>query len=199
MSCREIDFEKQVSWPVPDTVTESPAPQEPSYYETRKQRYTLYYAAFVMGTLLTLSDLPVKSLLMESYHVSPSTMAFVLSSTSFPWLLKPVVGLISDSNSIFSYHRKSYFVIGSLIYIFSMSFLVLFSLSLVHVAVVLNVATIGLVIADVAGDTILVETIQQIKNSTDGSNVMSVNWISFYAGYLYIDFIFTCSFKLSIK
>ena len=91
-------------------------------------------------------------------------------------------GLISDAYSIFSYHRKSYFALGTSVYIVSMSVLVVFDLSLMHVAIVLNVASVGLVIADVAGDTILVETIQMTRNSVAGSELMSGNWIGFYAG-----------------
>ncbi|ETK78826.1 hypothetical protein L917_14966 [Phytophthora nicotianae] len=49
--------------------------------------------------------------LFDVLHMPPSTTTLYYSVTFFPWNLKPLYGLLSDSFPLFGYRRKSYIVI----------------------------------------------------------------------------------------
>ncbi|KAL4169225.1 hypothetical protein KRP22_010148 [Phytophthora ramorum] len=49
--------------------------------------------------------------LFDVIHMPPATTTLYYSVTFFPWNLKPLYGLLSDSLPLFGYHRKSYIVL----------------------------------------------------------------------------------------
>ena len=48
---------------------------------------------------------------MDEFHLSPARMGMFMSYVTFPWIIKPLWGILSDSKPLFNYRRKSYLVI----------------------------------------------------------------------------------------
>ena len=76
--------------------------------------------------LSTFSNLAITYYLKDNLNLSPSQSALIQSILSFPNILKPLLGFISDIYPFFGYKRKSYILLNS-IFIFiswmSLSFL----------------------------------------------------------------------------
>ena len=61
------------------------------------------------------SHLAISYYFKDSLKLSPSQSSFFRSLISFPFIFQPILGLISDSFSIFGYKRKPYLIIGGLL------------------------------------------------------------------------------------
>ena len=46
----------------------------------------------------------------DELHLDPATVGMVMSIGTFPWVIKPVYGFLSDTVPLFGYRRRSYLV-----------------------------------------------------------------------------------------
>ena len=75
-----------------------------------------------------------------------------------PWSFKLCYGFLSDTYALFGYRRKSYLLLGYVLYALSMSALAYIgSPSVVELAAFLFIGTTGIIMSDVSADTIIVE------------------------------------------
>ncbi|KAG1693693.1 hypothetical protein DVH05_023095 [Phytophthora capsici] len=69
---------------------------------------TLY---FLHAFCMTFPTTAYGTWLFDVIHMPPATTTLYYSVTFFPWNLKPLYGLLSDSFPLFGYRRKSYIII----------------------------------------------------------------------------------------
>ncbi|KAL8159414.1 hypothetical protein V2J09_000951 [Rumex salicifolius] len=80
---------------------------------------------FVQG-VLGLSRLSVSFYFKDDLHLDPEETAIITGFASFPWLVKPLYGFISDSIPLFGYRRRSYLFLSGLLGAFSWSLMATF-------------------------------------------------------------------------
>ncbi|KAL8153687.1 hypothetical protein V2J09_011447 [Rumex salicifolius] len=80
---------------------------------------------FVQG-VLGLSRLAVSFYFKDDLHLDPAETAIISGFASFPWLVKPLYGFISDSIPLFGYRRRSYLFLSGLLGAFSWSLMATF-------------------------------------------------------------------------
>lgn len=51
----------------------------------------------------------------DDFNLSPARMGLYMSYVSFPWVIKPLWGIFTDSKPLFGYRRKSYLIIFGLV------------------------------------------------------------------------------------
>ena len=112
----------------------------------------------IVGACSGILSTPLSVYLVNDLGASPMQQSAITAILTAPWSFKLIYGFVSDTWSIWGYRRKSYLAIGAGIYSLSMSVLALMTEpSLEALAVLLFVATIGLTLADVSADTMVVE------------------------------------------
>ena len=47
----------------------------------------------------------------DDFGLSPARMGIYMSYIAFPWIIKPLWGLFTDSKPLFGYRRKSYLIL----------------------------------------------------------------------------------------
>jgi len=57
-----------------------------------------------------LSDLAISYLYKDDFKMSPAEVAIASSFISFPWVVKPLWGVMTDTMPFFGYRRKSYLI-----------------------------------------------------------------------------------------
>lgn len=60
--------------------------------------------------MLGLSDLSINYLYKDDFKLTPAQVAICTGLTNFPWIIKPLWGVISDGYPFFGYRRKSYLI-----------------------------------------------------------------------------------------
>ena len=58
----------------------------------------------------SLTGQPLFFYLKEKLLLDPSTIMYLSSVTTLPWMIKPLYGWISDSFPLWGYRRKSYMI-----------------------------------------------------------------------------------------
>jgi hypothetical protein len=56
---------------------------------------------------------PLRYYLKEVYDWTPLQVTAFFTAFDFPWIIKPIYGLVSDFVPLFGYRRKSYLIIAS--------------------------------------------------------------------------------------
>ncbi|EQC35034.1 hypothetical protein SDRG_07274 [Saprolegnia diclina VS20] len=131
------------------------------------------------------SQLPVLSLMTPLYPIFNASVAMTL----FPASLRVVIGLASDCYPFLSYRRKSYMVAGWTIAALGLLIAGLLAMASANLVPPLVVATIGVTVADVAGDARLVEFAQRERLSKRGNLQALATGIKFAltaAGQFYV-------------
>jgi MFS family permease len=144
---------------------------ESNCYLSKKKSSSVYFlnpfdisnTAFVasyfnIGIAMALMDTPVTYYLVKTLGISATQLSAYKSLMGIPWSLKFISGMISDSNPILRYKRKSWFTIGWLGFI-GVSFLLanLKDLTLSLVIGLTFLQSIFYMLADVVSDTMAIE------------------------------------------
>lgn len=66
-----------------------------------------------MGQLVSLGEKPLKFLLKDQLHLSPTAMAAWFSLALLPWSFKPIAALFSDGLPLFGSRHRYYLLIGA--------------------------------------------------------------------------------------
>ena len=71
-------------------------------------------AVFVstLAQTVTLGSLPLRTLLKDTLHISPTQMALFFSIVNLAWYLKPIAGLCSDAFPLLGTRRRHYLIFG---------------------------------------------------------------------------------------
>ncbi|MEW5315887.1 MAG: hypothetical protein WDW38_007285 [Sanguina aurantia] len=68
---------------------------------------------YLVQGLTELADLANEYLMKDALGASPAEVAGYQSASNIPWMLKPVIGFVTDSVPLFGYKRRSYLLIAS--------------------------------------------------------------------------------------
>jgi MFS family permease len=75
--------------------------------------FALVYIVEGLGQTGGLVAQPLNYFLKEQYGWSPVEVTAYLTVLNFPWIIKPVYGLVSDFIPLFGYRRKAYLVLAN--------------------------------------------------------------------------------------
>jgi MFS family permease len=75
--------------------------------------FALVYIVEGLGQTAGVVDQPLKFFLKQQYGWTPVQVTAYLTVLSFPWVIKPVYGILSDFVPLFGYRRKAYLVISN--------------------------------------------------------------------------------------
>ena len=75
--------------------------------------FALVYVVEGLGQTGGLIAQPLNYFLKEQYGWSPVQVTAYLTVLNFPWIIKPVYGLVSDFVPLFGYRRKAYLVLAN--------------------------------------------------------------------------------------
>ncbi|MBV9151965.1 MAG: MFS transporter [Alphaproteobacteria bacterium] len=75
--------------------------------------FALVYIVEGLGQTGGLISQPLNYFLKERYGWSPVEVTAYLTVLNFPWVIKPVYGIVSDFIPLFGYRRKAYLVIAN--------------------------------------------------------------------------------------
>lgn len=101
---------------------------------------------------------PLSVYMIKELGAQPAEQNTISILMSVPWSFKLVYGFTSDTYKLFGYRRKSYLMVGYSIY--AMNMLILSYIrtpNVLQLATCLFFGTIGIIMADVAADTMIVE------------------------------------------
>lgn len=129
---------------------------------------------FVQG-VLGLSRLAVSFYLKDDLHLDPAETAVISGFSSFPWLVKPLYGFISDSIPLFGYRRRSYLVLSGLLGAFSWTLMATIVDSKYSAAFCIFLGSLSVAFSDVVVDSMVVERARGESQSISGS-LQSLCW-----------------------
>jgi len=152
-----------------------------SDYTILKGNFPLLFFYFLLGFSFAFPSISIRYFLMS--FTTPSQMAAMMGIFALPWVFKPIYGFVSDVYTINGYRRKPYMMIGA--YFSSMMWIVLpfCPKDEFLVSVCMTFASLGLCIADVMADSLLVEAARQ-ENEENKGIVQSYSWIFRFIGGL---------------
>ena len=94
----------------------------------------------------------------DDFKVSPARMGLYMSYISFPWVIKPIWGLLTDSKPLFGYRRKSYLIIFGLLAAIGWVLMAYYGMyNMYHALLLLLMIQFSVCFANVVGEAILVE------------------------------------------
>ncbi|KAL2652248.1 hypothetical protein R1flu_020376 [Riccia fluitans] len=135
---------------------------------------------FVQG-ILGLSRLAISFFLKDDLHLDPAETAVLIGFTSFPWLIKPIYGLISDGLPLFGYRRRSYLFLCGLLGAASWASLATFVDDKYGALISILLSSLSVAFSDVVVDSMVVERARGESQNTSGS-LQSLCWGSSATG-----------------
>jgi len=113
---------------------------------------------FCVGFAMYFTGQPVSYYLVEELGASSVQLSVLSTLVGLPWSFKIFYGLLSDSVSLMGYRRKPYLIIGWSIYVLVNLILCFEGRPGINSVIILSfISTCGLLLADVATDTLCVE------------------------------------------
>jgi hypothetical protein len=162
--------------------------------EKNKLAYTII--SFTQG-ISTIVDLAIQYYFKDVLLLEPAHMALITSFLMIPWMIKPLLGLLTDLVPIFGYRRKIYIMMCGLTSAIAMLSLAYFKSSLSTTLICLFVNSFALSFGSVLGEAIVVElsNIEFEVNHELAKNYVSLFFLfkhcgiliaSFFKGYLMV-------------
>ena len=133
------------------------------------QKVILLSFYLMLGFIFQFPSVAMRFWLIETVNMSPAQMMAMSGLVGIPWCLKPIYGFISDSCPIFGYKRKPYILFGCFVATSSYWLLPWCAFSYDLVCLMCFSSSLGLCIADVVCDSILVTYARQEKEENTGS------------------------------
>jgi len=151
----------------------------------------------------SLAGQPLFFYLKETLGLSPSTVMYLSSVTTIPWMIKPLYGWLSDTFPLLGYRRKSYMILSSLLGVFTALLIgIIPALPLLALYAFLTLDALGGAMKDVAVDGIMVEEGQRhgitgkIQSIQWGSLTLATVITGIAGGWIAEHFDYHLSFKL---
>jgi len=143
--------------------------------------------AFSVG-LSTMIDLPIQLFAKDVLKIQPALMSQMIALIAIPWIIKPILGLLTDLYPIYGYRRKLYIFICSFIIIVNLLFLSFMEVNIWQTALILFILNIGFSFITVLGEAIVVELSQLEANHSNfqdnAKNLISMFFMCRYSGNL---------------
>ncbi len=100
--------------------TQPPPPVTPTPNDARRIRRLMLYFGTVyvvegIGQTDGIIAQPLIYYFKEVHSWTPVQVTAALTAFNFPWIIKPIYGLVSDFVPLFGYRRKSYLILASLL------------------------------------------------------------------------------------
>ncbi|MDO8730691.1 MAG: MFS transporter [Candidatus Omnitrophota bacterium] len=122
----------------------------------------------------SLTGQPLFFYLKETLGLSPSTVMYLGSVTTLPWMIKPLYGWLSDTFPVWGYRRKSYMILSGLLGVCTaLTIGIIPSLPLFALYAFLILDALSGAMKDVAVDGIMVEEGQRHEIT---GKIQSIQW-----------------------
>jgi folate/biopterin transporter len=131
---------------------------------------------FVQG-VLGLSRLAISFFLKDELGLSPASMGALIGLGALPWVLKPILGLLSDTVPILGYRRRSYLLLSGVMGSASWLLFAGWVETTSQAGLILLLTSLSVAIADVIVDSLVVERVQNESLSQVGS-LQSLTWMA---------------------
>ncbi|TMW65888.1 hypothetical protein Poli38472_003653 [Pythium oligandrum] len=139
----------------------------------------LVSAVYAVQGFGSFSKLAVNYFFKDDLNLQPAQSQALMTVIMFPWGIKPLYGIISDSLPLFQYHRKSYMIVCSMLSM--IGFLVLAIPNVITTSFgavsLLLVSSLGSSVIDVVIDARVVE-MSRLDPKNGANDLQSVSWIS---------------------
>ncbi len=129
---------------------------------------------FVQG-VLGLARLAVSFFLKDDLGLSPAQVGALMGIAAIPWMIKPFLGLLSDSLPIFGYRRRSYLILSGLMGSLSWIFLGTSVNNAQTAMACLLMTSLSVALSDVIVDSLVVERSRKEMIAKAGS-LQSLTW-----------------------
>jgi folate/biopterin transporter len=144
---------------------------------------TLVSVVYFVQGFGSFSQLSVSYLIKDTLKLQPAASQTVMTTASFPWNVKPLYGVLSDSLPLCGYHRKSYLILINLIGAFA--YLGLHSTSIdtsvMHLTLLLFLVNLATAVSDVIIDALVVQMAR--ADPKNGANdLQSITWVMMSVG-----------------
>ncbi|MFM1841975.1 MAG: integral rane protein, partial [Cyanobacteriota bacterium] len=131
---------------------------------------------FVQG-ILGLSRLAISFFLKDELGLSPAAMGALIGLGAVPWVIKPILGLLSDTLPIWGYRRRSYLLLSGLMGSATWLLFASWVETVTQAGLVLLLTSLSVAIADVIVDSLVVERVQNESLAQVGS-LQSLTWVA---------------------
>lgn len=145
-----------------------------SGFEPTPELAAILVVYFVQGAL-GISRLAITFFLKDELHLGPAEVASLTAIAAFPWLVKPIYGILTDSLPLFGYRRRSYLIGAGLMGATSWAALATVANSVTAVTVASVVSAASVAVSDVVADSLVVERVRGKPASTSGA-LQSLCW-----------------------
>jgi len=135
---------------------------------------------FVQGAL-GLARLAITFRLKDDLGLPPAEVAALMGIINLPWVLKPFYGFLSDAVPLFGSRRRSYLVASGLLGCGAWAYLAAGAASPTAIIAAATAASLGVAVADVVADSIVVERTRLAEDAGDRSvagSLQSSCWLA---------------------
>ncbi len=132
---------------------------------------TIYWVQGILG----ISRLAVSFFLKDDLGLNPAQMSVLTGIAALPWIVKPLLGFLSDGLPLWGYRRRSYLVLSGLLGTLAWLGLATVIHSLWGVVIALLLTSTSVAISDVIADSVVVERAQAESIGKAGS-LQSLTW-----------------------
>lgn len=136
----------------------------------------------------SITSLATNYLFKDKFKINPATTTQILFITNLPWLLKPILGIITDFIPICGYRRKVYLILTGVINSLCWVLMSYFTNSIANVTILLTVVNCTLSMSTVIGQATVVELSKEKGND-------SKNLISLYSFFKFVGVLCSSFFK----
>ncbi|KAG2481954.1 hypothetical protein HYH03_019087 [Edaphochlamys debaryana] len=138
---------------------------------------------YLVQGLTDLAWLAEKYFLKDELGASPAQVSLFLSLASVPWMVKPLLGFVSDSLPLLGYRRRSYLLMASAAAAGSWLYMALASASLPSMLWAMVLGSGAVALSDVVVDSMVVERAREEDKESAG-NLQSLCWAAYAVGQI---------------
>ena len=135
----------------------------------------IFLVYFVQG-ILGLSRLAKEFFVKDELGLDPAAASLIFTVSSFPWLVKPLWGFISDAVPLFGYRRKSYLALCGVLGTIGGVALATVVKDVPSAAVAFTLGSLSTAFADVVIDGVVVARARESDEKTAPGALQSLCW-----------------------
>ncbi|GMI02462.1 hypothetical protein TrVE_jg11960 [Triparma verrucosa] len=150
-----------------------------------KSNFAILASYLCVGFTASFIATPLSVYLVKELSAQPEEQNTITMLMTVPWSFKLCYGFLSDTYRLFGYRRKSYLLLGYVLYALSMSALAYIGRpNILELALFLFIGTTGIIMSDVSADTIVVERSKYEPEHKKGSAQATCYSVRFFGGIL---------------
>jgi len=150
----------------------------------KRNMLSYFIISFVQG-ISSLADLAIQYFLKDYLMLEPYQMSRTLAFVMIPWIIKPVLGLLTDLVPIFGYRRKIYLIACGLIGFVSWLYMSFYADNLIMTIVSLTLVNFAFSFGSIIGEAIVVELSKKGETLTERESKMNSNNGSYPSDKIY--------------